>query len=215
MILRPIEVFLSSFVGFQRYFGMKIGEMIRTTYPGVQTEINLKNFPGIDDKKNEIIKVERKKMQTPSADSRMPGKETILVVDDESGPRESLRMILKPLYEVHTASNGREALELMRSKDIHVVTLDLNMPGLSGIDVLKEIRKCKPNTEVIVITGYGTLNNAQEAIRFGAGDFISKPFNVADIISIVSKSFERRGYTLKIKSLMEQMKSLRSTLQDS
>jgi DNA-binding NtrC family response regulator len=103
----------------------------------------------------------------------------------------------------------------MRSKDIDVVTLDLNMPGLSGIDVLKEIRKCKPNTEVIVITGYGTLNNAQEAIRYGAGDFISKPFNVAEIISIVSKSFERRGYTLKIRSLMEQMKSLCSTVQDS
>ena len=188
--------------------------MTWTTFPGVQTEINLKNFPGIDDEKNKIINVERKIMESLSTDPRKP-KETILVVDDESGPRESLRMILKPLYEVHTASNGREALELMRSKDIHVVTLDLNMPGLSGIDVLKEIRKLKPNTEVIVITGYGTLNNAQEAIRFGAGDFISKPFNVADIISIVSKSFERRGYTLKIKSLMEQMKSLRSTLQDS
>ena len=51
MKLKPIQVFLSSFVGFQRYFGMKIGEMIRATYPGVQTEINLKNLPGIDDKK--------------------------------------------------------------------------------------------------------------------------------------------------------------------
>ncbi len=109
----------------------------------------------------------------------------ILVVDDEVGPRESLRMILKPLYEVHTASGGQEALDLMRSKDIDVVTLDLNMPGLSGIDVLKEIRKFKPNTEVIVITGYGTLNNAQEAIRFGAGDFISKPFNTRKIISVI------------------------------
>ena len=164
--------------------------------------------------KNEILKVERKNMESISTDPRMP-KETILVVDDEAGPRESLRMILKPLYEVHTASNGREALDLMKSKDIDVVTLDLNMPGLSGIDVLKETRKFKPNTEVIVITGYGTLNNAQEAIRFGAGDFISKPFNVADIISIVSKSFERRGYTLKINSLIERMQSLRSTVQDS
>jgi DNA-binding NtrC family response regulator len=154
-------------------------------------------------------------MESLSTGPKIPSKETILVVDDEAGPRESLRMILKPLYEVQTASGGQEALALIRNKDIPVVTLDLRMPGLSGIEVLKEIKKLRPNTEVIVITGYGTLNNAQEAIRFGAGDFISKPFNVADIISIVSKSFERRGYTLKIKSLMEKMKSLRSTVQDA
>jgi len=84
------------------------------------------------------------------------------------------------------------------------------MLGLSGIDVLKEIRNLRPKTEVIVITGYGTLNNAQEAIRFGAGDFISKPFNVADVISIVAKSFERRNYALKITSLVESIQRLRS-----
>ena len=194
---------------------MKIGEMIWTACPGVQTEINLKNFPGIDDKKNEIINLERKNMKSPSTDPKMPSKERILVVDDEAGPRESLRMILKPLYEVHTASDGQEALDLIQDKDIDVVTLDLNMPGRSGIDVLKEIRKLKPNTEVIVITGYGTLNNAQEAIRFGAGDLISKPFNVAEIISIVSKSFERRSYTLKINSIIERFQRLRSTVQDA
>ncbi len=66
-----------------------------------------------------------------------------------------------------------------------------------------------------MITGYGTLNNAQEAIRFGAGDFISKPFNVADIIAIVSKSFERRSYNLKIKNLIQQIKGLRSSLAEN
>jgi putative two-component system response regulator len=150
-----------------------------------------------------------------STDPKMPSKETVLVVDDEAGPRESLRMILKPLYEVHTASGGQEALDLIQNKDIDVVTLDLNMPGRLGIDVLKEIRELKPNTEVIVITGYGTLNNAQEAIRFGAGDFISKPFNVAEIISIVSKAFERRSHTLRINSIIECMERLRSTVQDA
>ncbi len=153
-------------------------------------------------------------MKSLSTDQRMPCKETILVVDDEAGPRESLRMILKPLYEVHTASNGQEALRLIQDKDIDVVTLDLNMPGLSGIEVLKEIRKLKPDTEVIVITGYGTLNNAHEAIRLGAGDFISKPFDVAEIISIVAKSFERRSYALKVKNLIERIQSLRSSGQE-
>jgi DNA-binding NtrC family response regulator len=153
-------------------------------------------------------------MKSLSTDQKMTSKETMLVVDDEAGPRESLRMILKPLYDVHTASNGQEALQLIQSKDIDVVTLDLNMPGLSGIDVLKEIRNLRPKTEVIVITGYGTLNNAQEAIRFGAGDFISKPFNVADVISIVAKSFERRNYTLKITSLVERIQRLRSNVEE-
>jgi DNA-binding NtrC family response regulator len=80
---------------------------------------------------------------------------------------------------------------------------------------LREIKKLQPDVEVIVITGYGTLSNAQEAIRFGAGDFISKPFNVADIIAIVSKSFERRTYNLKIKNLIQQIKGLRSSLNDN
>lgn len=140
-----------------------------------------------------------------SFDKKFTGRGTILVVDDEVGPRESLRMILKPLYEVYTVSDGQEALCFIQNKDIDIVTLDLNMPGLSGIDTLKEIRNLRPKTEVIVITGYGSLDNAQEAIRFGAGDFVSKPFNVFDVISIVAKSFERRSYSLKINRLVERI----------
>ena len=140
----------------------------------------------------------------------MSQKGSILIVDDEVGPRESLRMILKPIYEIYTATNGDEALQVIQDENIDLVTLDLRMPGLSGIDVLREIKKVRAEVEVIVITGYGTLTNAQEAIRYGAGDFISKPFNVADIIAIISKSFERRNYNIKIKSLIQQIKDLRS-----
>jgi putative two-component system response regulator len=154
-------------------------------------------------------------MTSHSTDKTVPKREAILVVDDEAGSRESLRMILKPFYEVHTASDGQEALRLIQNRDVDVVTLDLNMPRLSGIEVLKEIKKLKPETEVIVITGYGTLNNAQEAIHFGAGNFISKPFNVADVISMVGKSFERRKFNLKIKTLVDRIQGLRSTIQDA
>ena len=144
----------------------------------------------------------------------MEQKGSILIVDDEAGPRESLRMILKPIYKIHTAANGKEALELIQKENIDLVTLDLNMPGLSGVDVLKEIKKIKSDVEVIIITGYGTLKNAQEVIRHGASDFISKPFNVADIIAIISKSFERRAYNLKINSLIQQIKGLRNVDED-
>jgi len=139
---------------------------------------------------------------------KMAFKGSILIVDDELGPREALRMILKPICKLHTAANGDEALDCIRREKIDLVTLDLKMPGLSGFDVLKEIKKFKKNIDVIIITGLGTLPNAKEAIHYGAGDFISKPFNVADIIAIVSKVFERRDYTAKISNLIQQIKEL-------
>ena len=145
----------------------------------------------------------------------MQGRETILVVDDEVGPRESLRMILKPIYEVHTAGNGQEALNFISEKKVDLVTLDLKMPGISGIDVLKEIKKLQPDIDVIIVTGYGTLSNAQEIMRYGAVDFISKPFNVADIICIVSKAFQRRRNNLKIKDLLEKIKVFRAAVHDT
>jgi putative two-component system response regulator len=145
----------------------------------------------------------------------MISKGSILIVDDEVGPRESLRMILKPIYEVHSAENGQEAINFISQKKVDLVTLDLNMPLLPGIEVLKNIKKLQPDTEVMIVTGYGTLGNAQEAIRYGAGDFISKPFNVADIITIVSKAFERRRYNMEIKGLIRQIQGLRSSLREN
>lgn len=135
---------------------------------------------------------------------------SILIVDDEIGARESLRMILKPIYQVYTAANGQEALECIQKEKIDLVTLDLNMPGLTGIDLLREIKKIDADIEVIVITAYGTLQNAREANRYGTVDFISKPYNVADVIAIVSKCFERRNYNLEIKGLIRQIKCLRT-----
>ncbi|MDY7033972.1 MAG: response regulator, partial [Thermodesulfobacteriota bacterium] len=100
----------------------------------------------------------------------------VLVVDDELGPRESLKMILKPMFNVYTAKDGQEALEFIKEKSVNLVTLDLKMPGMSGIDVLKEIKKCNPNIEVIVLTGYGSMNTAVDALRCGALDYLTKPF---------------------------------------
>ena len=127
---------------------------------------------------------------------------SVLVVDDEFGPRESLRMILKPIYDVRTAASGQEALNFICRENVDVVTVDLKMPGLSGIDVLREIKKMRTEVEVVIVTGYGTPTNAVEAFRYGAVDFIFKPFNVADIISVIKKSVERRNSNLAIKNLL-------------
>lgn len=138
----------------------------------------------------------------------MSTKGTILIVEDEVGPREAIRMILKPFYELVTACNGEDAIEIIQDQKIDVVTLDLNMPGLTGFDVLRQILKIKPNLEVIIITALAAMPNAQKAIRYGASDFLSKPFHVGEVLSTVRKSFERLNHNLKIKSLIQNSEDL-------
>ena len=133
---------------------------------------------------------------------------SVLVVDDEIGPRESLRMILRPLYEVHTASDGQEALKCIQNQPIDLVTLDLRMPGLSGMDVLKEIKKYNAEIDVIMISAYGTKKDVQEAQTHGALGFIQKPFNAAEVVASIGKSVEQKKYKQKVKSLVETVKSL-------
>ncbi|MGQ9645272.1 MAG: HD domain-containing phosphohydrolase [Thermodesulfobacteriota bacterium] len=126
----------------------------------------------------------------------------ILIVDDEIGPRESLRMILKPYYNIFTAESGYAAIQMVKQVGLDVVTLDLKMPGISGIDTLKEIRGIDSDVVVIIITGYGTLQSAIEAIRYGVFDYIPKPFNVPEIISVIDKAVQRRKLNQKIKGFL-------------
>jgi response regulator RpfG family c-di-GMP phosphodiesterase len=126
----------------------------------------------------------------------------VLIVDDEIGPRESLRMILKPNYNVYTVENGYAAIQMIQQTEMDVLTLDLKMPGISGIDTLKEIRLIDPDVMAIIITGYGTLKSAIEAIRYGVFDYIPKPFNVPEILSIIDKSIQRRKLNLKVKEVL-------------
>ena len=130
----------------------------------------------------------------------MESKISILIVDDEFGVRESLKMIFKPICQVYTAMDGQEALEYIQRDRFDIVTLDLKMPGLSGIDVLREIKKNNPDIEVMIITGYGTGQNLKEASQLGAGEFITKPFNVPDLINRVNKSLQKRTQNLRLKN---------------
>lgn len=129
----------------------------------------------------------------------------ILVVDDEFGPRESLRMVLKPLYNVYIAENGQKAIETIQSTSIDLVTLDLRMQGLQGTDVLREIKRINSDIEVIIVTGYGSLNSAIDGIRFGAFDYIQKPFNVAEILSTINKSIERKKLYTQLKDFLKEV----------
>src|SRR4030095_15407196 len=92
------------------------------------------------------------------------GKPHILVVDDEMGPRESLKMILHPYYNVHTADRGTQAVEMLKQIPVDLVTVDLKMPGFSGINVLEKVKQHDPDIEAIIITGYGSLDTAIEGL---------------------------------------------------
>ena len=122
----------------------------------------------------------------------VPEKPTVLVVDDERGPRESLRIILKPGYRVLTARSGSEALEILRSTPVNLVTLDLNMPGLAGEELMRTMRREFPATEVVVITGWGSIESASEAVRHGVADYIQKPFDVVQVSAAVTRAMVRQ-----------------------
>lgn len=139
------------------------------------------------------------------ANYAMIDRASILVVDDELGPRESLRMILKPSYDVHTVADGMAALEFLEKSPVDLITLDLKMPGLSGLEVLEEVRKSNPDVMVIIVTGYGTFKSVVEAIHLNVFDYISKPFNIAEIISVVKRCLEMRNTRLAIKNLFGEI----------
>jgi putative nucleotidyltransferase with HDIG domain len=131
---------------------------------------------------------------------------TILIVDDERGPRESLRMILTPTHRVQIAKTGSEALErLVGDEPIDLVTLDLNMPGMNGQEVMRTIRDEHPEVEIIVITGYGTLESATEGLRHGICDYIEKPFDVVQVMAAVTRALSRRKARTGLVSFLRDL----------
>jgi len=121
---------------------------------------------------------------------------TILVVDDEIGPRESLRAILKPDYQVVVATEGEQAIRAVEQQPIDVVLLDLRMPGLSGVQVLEKIKALDPSIEVIVVTGYASYDTVLEGLRLHAFDYIPKPFNVLHLRETVKRAATQRHFYL-------------------
>ena len=131
----------------------------------------------------------------------------LLIVDDERGVRESLRAILQGECEVLTASSGDEAIAIVGREPVDVVTLDLKMPGLGGIGVLERIKEIDPDIEVLIITGYGTIDTAVQGLRFRAFDYISKPFDCDHVRQLVQSALARRAAARRMKSLPDQILS--------
>src|SRR5437879_12635226 len=115
----------------------------------------------------------------------------ILVIDDEIGPRESLRMLLKPDYQVHTADCVEAGMKLLKEKQPDTIVMDIRMPGMSGIDGLRKIREIDPHLSVIMLTGFGALETAKEAVRLGVNDSISKPFDTGEMRAVIGRNVHR------------------------
>ena len=115
----------------------------------------------------------------------------VLVIDDELGPRESLRILLKNDYEVHCVDRVEKGLALLDEYQPDVIIMDIRMPGMDGIEGLRRIRKVNPAVAVIMLTGFGALETAQEAIRHGANDYLKKPFDTKEILQVIARNIER------------------------
>lgn len=135
----------------------------------------------------------------------MPAK--ILVIDDEESMCNFMEIMLsKEGYDVNSVNSGRKGLNLLKENDFDLVIADLQMPEMSGIEVLKEIKTFKDEQELIVMTAYASVDTAIEAMKQGAADYITKPFKVDEIKLAIEKAINRRELIVENKILKEQLK---------
>lgn len=113
-------------------------------------------------------------------------KHKILVIDDEQGVGDILKKILlKEGYDVHAVTRGHEGIKFVKEEGVHLVILDIKMPEMDGIEVLQKIREVDKDVVVIMLTAFGTLSTAREAMKLGAYDYITKPFDNEFVKSMV------------------------------
>jgi signal transduction histidine kinase len=139
---------------------------------------------------------------------------TLLIVDDEDGPRQSLRMVFKDEYDLLLAEDGPTAIKLAQENDIHVAVLDIRMPGMTGIDVLEQLKFVKPDIEAIMLTAYETTDTIRRALQLRACDYLNKPFDLAAMRAAVSKAMKRRRLEGEIDSNAKKIHELFAELQE-
>ena len=156
-------------------------------------------------------------MQTPETmideplATHVAEKPTLLIVDDEPGPRESLRLIFKDRYQGVTAMSGREGIEYARTHPVDAAILDIKMPDLTGVDVLRELKEIDSSIECVMLTGYETIETARAAVRYGAADYLNKPFDVFFVREVLDKCMKRRQEKLATEV---SLRTLQQTNQD-
>ncbi|MBI2515672.1 MAG: hybrid sensor histidine kinase/response regulator [Opitutae bacterium] len=140
---------------------------------------------------------------------------TLLIVDDEEGPRHSLRMVFKQDFNIHAVDTGDKALEFAKGHPIQLAILDIRMAGKTGIDVLRGLKAIDPHVEVIMLTAYETIETARQALRLGACDYLSKPFDLSTIREAVTRALHLRRISETVSSTSERLQALTEQLNDT
>lgn len=142
----------------------------------------------------------------------------VLVVDDEYGPRESIAFSLSSEFEVETSERAHDALLRLKERQFEVVLLDIRMPEMDGIRLLEEIRKSDKEISVIMLTGYGTLATAQQALVWGANQYLRKPPDIHELIRVVRDSYqstlERRQKARMVLEATKLTEALKREIQE-
>jgi len=132
--------------------------------------------------------------------NNMP-KERILIVDDEKGIRDFLEiMIKKEGYKTAAAASGEEAIKFFSQGSYDLVISDVRMKGMGGVELLKSIKEINPETVVLMITAYASVDTAIDAMKAGAYDYITKPFNIDEVKHIIRNALDKKGLRLRIYS---------------
>lgn len=128
----------------------------------------------------------------------MSNRSSVLIVDDEEVVRRAhLRSLETTGCEARVAEDGNEAIRVMEQNPADVILLDIRMPGLDGMDVLKTIKTRWPNSEVVVITGYPTIESAKEAVRLGACNYMAKPVGPDDVVKAANEAMTQKRWALR------------------
>lgn len=131
----------------------------------------------------------------------------ILIVEDQKNMRESLVIAFKRAgYKVDSIESGEKAVELLNDRFYDLVIVDLKMETMDGLEVLSHIKAVHPSTEVIVMTAFGTIDSAIQAMRKGAYDYVAKPFQLSDILSVVERALEKKRLSDKVNNIQKETK---------
>jgi len=138
----------------------------------------------------------------------------ILIVDDEEGPRMSMRFVFKDDYEVYTAADGASAIEIVQKNKIDVAILDIRMPGMSGVEVLERIKYIDPTIEAVMLTAFETTDTIRQALKLRACDYLNKPYELSVLRAAVSGAMQRRTFDTEILNNNEKLQKLFDELQN-
>jgi len=130
---------------------------------------------------------------------------TILIVDDERGVRQSFNMVLKEDFRLLFAENGATALDIFKQKHVDLVLLDILLPDLDGLVLLKELKESEPETEIVMVSALKEISSAVRAMKLGAFDYIAKPFEVDELLSVVKRALERKKLQKEIVYLRDEL----------